>query len=92
MQINSKVQKWFTWVLIFLNPQGDYFSSIKFKDLKETVDVVFILRTIVQKKTNSYNLLVDKKKNYLIKYFKDFKVYTWEEFMALESQNSNKWV
>lgn len=89
MQINSKVPKWFTGVLIFMNKTDDYFSSIKFKELKEEVDVVFVLRTIVQKKTNSSNLLADKKKSYLVKYFKDFKVYTSEEFLALNSQNKS---
>lgn len=89
MQINSKVPKWFTGVLIFLNKQDDYFSSINFKELNEEVDVVFVLRTIVQKKTNSSSLLADKKKSYLVKYFKDFKVYTSEEFLALNSQNKS---
>ena len=87
MQINSKVPKWFTGVLIFLNKQDDYFSSINFKELNEEVDVVFVLRTIVQKKTNSSSLLADKKKSYLLKYFKWFKVYTWEEYLANWSQN-----
>ena len=89
MQLTDKLEKWFTWTLVFLDKEWKYFSSMEFINLKNNIHIVHILRSIVQRKTLAYNLLVDKKKKELIKYFKGFSVITGSEYMALQSQSEN---
>lgn len=92
MQLTDKLEKWYTWTLVFLDKEWNYFSSMEFRNLKNDIHIVYILRSIVQRKTLAYNLLVDKKKKDLVKYFKWFSVITGSEYVASQSQNSNKWV
>lgn len=87
MQLTDKFEKWYTWTLVFLDKEWKYFSSMEFRNLKNDIHLIYILRSIVQRKTLAYNLLVDKKKKDLIKYFKWFSVINGSEYVASQSQN-----
>jgi len=87
MKLQDKIKVWFIGTLVFLNKQWEYFSSVKFENQKTELDVIYVLRTIVQKKLKSDTIYQEKTKNQLIKQFKWYKVLTTTEYLAYLKEN-----